>query len=170
MHPSHIICRGCLIELYFEWNPPCRHLYLSSILFGARHVVANSRYRINYFLIKVYEWTINWYTVVFYNENMCQNYIYKVSTHGIITSVIICSHFQSSTRDTVITYVHTRRTNTYIEFVGHKTHTAGTLTARLSRTLDFALKICQFINISRNTRLRRDFPRPPGEWRLRRYV
>ena len=27
MHTLHIICRGCLKELYFEWKPPCRHLH-----------------------------------------------------------------------------------------------------------------------------------------------
>ena len=27
------IRRGYYLELYFEWNPPCCHLYLSSILF-----------------------------------------------------------------------------------------------------------------------------------------
>ena len=32
------ICWGSLMRLYFEWNPPCHHLYLSSILFASKTV------------------------------------------------------------------------------------------------------------------------------------
>ena len=51
IHPPHIICRGCLKELYFEWNPPCHHLYPICNLFATTSWLPNLNYQLDNLMV-----------------------------------------------------------------------------------------------------------------------